>query len=75
MALPRAPALHESARLEVAKVKPATHKQTLEIVAAYVAGTLKAWATSNCMTYHCAMMRISRFRRERPTEYARLVKC
>lgn len=56
-------------------MKPATHKQTLEIVAAYVAGTLKAWAASNCMTYHCAMMRLTRFRREYPQEYRRLAKC
>ena len=55
-------------------MKPATHKQTLEIVAAYVAGTLKAWATSNCMTHGCARMRLMRFRREYPKEYRRLAK-
>lgn len=56
-------------------MKPSTRKQTIEIVAAHVAGTLKAWATANCMTYHCAMMRLTRFRREYPAEYRRLTKC
>lgn len=56
-------------------MKPSTYTETLDIVSAYVAGTLKDWIAAHCMTYHCAMMRISRFRRERPAEYARLLKC
>lgn len=55
-------------------MKPSTHKQTLEIVAAYVAGTLKAWAMVHHMTYVCARVRLLRFRREYPAEYRRLAK-
>ena len=56
-------------------MKTSTYIESLEIVKAYLAGTLKIWTTRHCMTYHCAMMRISRFRRERPAEYAQLLKC
>lgn len=56
-------------------MKLCTYKQTLEIAAAHLAGTLKAWATAHHMTYHCAMMRLTRFRREYPEEYRRLAKC
>ena len=44
-------------------MKPSTYKQTLEIVAAHLAGTLKAWAVTNHVTYSCARMRVMRFRR------------
>jgi len=56
-------------------VKPATYTESVEIVKAYAAGTLKTWTAKRCMTYHCAMMRLTRFRREYPEEYARLTKC
>lgn len=56
-------------------MKPATYKETVEIVVAWVAGEMKALLARRCMTYHCAMMRITRFRREHPKEYKRLIKC
>ena len=56
-------------------MKPATYTESLEIAKAYIAGKLKAWTAAHCMTYQCAMMRLSRFRRQYPEEYARLAKC
>lgn len=53
-------------------MKPSTYTETLEIVAAYLAGTLKAWAVVHCMTYVCARKRLSRFRRTHSDEYKRL---
>lgn len=56
------------------QVKPATYQETTEIVTAWASGKLKALLAIKCMTYHCAMMRITRYRREYPADYRRACK-
>ena len=55
-------------------MKPATYKETVIIIRAFVTGDLKQFLSGKTITYQCAMMRISRFRRAEPKEYAKLVK-
>lgn len=56
-------------------MKPATYTETVLIVQAWSVGNLKHFITTICMTYHCAMMRIARFKRQYPSEFKRLTKC
>jgi hypothetical protein len=55
-------------------MKPATYQETTEIVIAWARGGLKALLIIKCMTYHCAMMRVSRFRKEYPARYKKIVR-
>ena len=56
-------------------MKPATITETLQMVIAWRDGILKEFLSGKHITYHCAMMRISRFRRAHPEEYRAAVKC
>jgi len=55
-------------------VKTATYNETVEIVTAQCKGKLKALLTKKCMSPDCAKQRISRFRREHPEDYKRILK-
>jgi hypothetical protein len=55
-------------------MKPATYNETTEIISAWVDGALKALLVTRHITYHCAMMRISRFKKEYPVKYKKIIK-
>lgn len=56
-------------------MKPATYKETVLIVQEWSAGRLKVFLIGRHITYHCAMMRIMRFRRAYPEDYKAAIKC
>ena len=50
-------------------MNPCTYTSTLPIIKAYLRGTIKAYCARQGMTYACAMMRLSRFRKDYPLAY------
>lgn len=56
-------------------MKPSTIIETLQMITAWRDGTIKKFLAEKHITYYCAMMRISRFRRAYPKEYKAAVKC
>lgn len=56
-------------------MKPSTYAETVLIVRAWSTGQLKKLLVKNHITYHCAMMRITRFRRKYPEIYREKTKC
>lgn len=55
-------------------MKPATITETLQMVIAWRDGILKEFLSGKHITYHCAMMRISRLRRAHLEEYRQIVR-
>lgn len=55
-------------------MKIATKKETIEIIKALVAGTLKPLLCKMNLDYHAAMMRVYHFKKSYPKEYKSLVK-
>ena len=55
-------------------MKPSTITETLQMVIAWRDGILKEFLSGKHITYHCAMMRISRLRRAHLEEYRQIVR-
>ena len=53
-------------------MKPATYTETVEIVKAFLEGTLKTWTADNHISPSCARMRIMRFKRQHPEKYVQM---
>lgn len=55
-------------------MKPAIHNETIELIKAWARGDLKAQLAAAGVSYPCAMQRMSRFRREHPAQYRRIIR-
>ena len=55
-------------------MKPATYKETVAIVKAFAAGSLKEFLRPLGIEYSAALMRLVRFRRKYPKIYKKLYK-
>ena len=55
--------------------KPIRRNETVEIIRAWANDRLKALLQEKHITYHCAMMRISRFRRKHAREFKKILGC